>query len=276
MLLTTEKSRRWRRWTVGMLVLLTAGYALYARGEFPHGGSLPGLALGVLALLLVGVLLYYGVRKRRYRGGSGSLETWLQSHLYLGVLSLFVVLFHSGFRFEDDMAVAAFAVLVLVVLTGLFGAVLYTTLPRVLTEVQGDASPEEVSDDVHRLRRSMARLAEGRSATFRRIRESLDRELEPREWGGWRLVLRPVRRREASGDWTELLRRVEPDEQEDLREMLVRSRQAKELLQRLRLQQRYKNLMEAWLYLHVPLSLGLVVLVAAHVVAVVYYRGWAL
>lgn len=276
MLLTTEKSRRWRRWTLVLLVLLTAGYALYARGEFAHGGSLPGLVLGVLALVLVFVLLYYGVRKRRYRGGSGSLETWLQSHLYLGILSVFVVLFHSGFRFEDDMAVAAFAVLALVVLTGLFGAVLYTTLPRVMTEVQGDASPEEISDDVHRLRRSMARLAEGRSDTFQRIHRGLDLELQPREWSGWKLVLRPVRRREASGDWTELLRRVEPDEQEDLREMLVRFRQAKELLQRLRLQQRYKNLMEAWLYLHVPLSVGLVVLVAAHVVAVVYYRGWTL
>jgi hypothetical protein len=35
--------------------------------------------------------------------------------------------------------------------------------------------------------------------------------------------------------------------------------------------QRYINLMGAWLYLHVPLSFALLVALAAHLIAVLYY-----
>lgn len=278
MLLTTRKSSRWRLWVFLLFLALTAAYVWAAWGRFPHGGSWPGIAFGTLAALLVGLLLWYGVRKRQYTSRWGTLEDWLQSHIYLGLLSVAVVLYHSGFRFEDKVAVAAFVVLVLVVLTGLFGAILYTTVPRILTEVQGDASPEEVSAEVQRYLRSMERLADGKSATFRKVQESLAQELRPGRLSGWRILFRSTRlgrRRAGDGgdDWTELLRRVGKEEQDDLRELLVRSRQAKEQLQRLVAQQKYKNLLDVWLWAHVPLSLALVVLVLAHLVAVFYYRG---
>lgn len=279
MLLTTRESARWRWRVLVLFLVLTAAYLFYAWGRFPHGGSWPGIALGTLAALLILLLLWYGVRKRQYQSRWGTLEAWLQSHVYLGLLSVAVVLYHSGFRFQDKVAVAALVVLVLVVLTGLFGAILYTTVPRILTDVQGDAGPEEISSEVQRFLRSMDRLAEGKSATFRRVHDSLVRELRPRPLSGWRILFRSARvgrRRTAEdggGEWTELLRRVGKEEQDDLRELLVRSRQAKEQLQRLVAQQKYKNLLDVWLYAHIPLSLALVVLVLAHLVAVFYYRG---
>jgi len=281
MLLTTRESARWRRWVFGLFVALTALYVLYRFRQFPHGGSWPGIAFGILATVLILLLLWYGVRKRQYHSRWGTMETWLQSHVYLGLLSVVVVLYHAGFRFQDKVAVAALVVLALVVLTGLFGAILYTTVPRILTDVQGDASPEEISDEIQRFTRSMARLTEGKSPTFRRIHERLVKELEPRPLSGWRVLFRSARlRTRGSGggtggdDWTELLRQVGSEEQDDLRELLVRSRQAKEQLQRLVAQQKYKNLLDVWLYTHIPLSLALVVLVAAHLVAVFYYWGF--
>jgi len=42
-------------------------------------------------------------------------------------------------------------------------------------------------------------------------------------------------------------------------------------VERLIAQQRYRNLLGAWLYLHVPLSIALLALVAAHLAAVFYY-----
>src|SRR5256885_3406594 len=44
------------------------------------------------------------------------------------------------------------------------------------------------------------------------------------------------------------------DEQEEIRQLLVVSRQRKELLIRLIYQQRYKNVLESWLYIHIPRS----------------------
>lgn len=277
MLLTTRKSARWRLGVFVAFLVLTAVYVVYRFRQFPHGGSWTGIGFGILATLLIALLLWYGVRKRQYGSRWGTMETWLQSHVYLGLLSWVVVLYHSGFRFQDKVAVAALVVLTLVVVTGLFGAILYTTVPRMLTDVQGDATPEEISGEVQRFTRSMTRLAEGKSATFQRVYRSLTEELAPRSLSGWRILFRSARLTgRGAGDgseWTELLRRVGPGEQDELREMLVRSRQAKEQLQRLVAQQKYKNLLEVWLYVHIPLSLALVVLVLAHLVAVFYYRG---
>ena len=60
-------------------------------------------------------------------------------------------------------------------------------------------------------------------------------------------------------------------EQEELRQLLVLSRQRRELHQRLLAQQRYRNQLEVWLYLHLPLSLALVALVAAHLIGVFFF-----
>lgn len=278
MLLTTRESRRWRRWSLVALVVLGGLYVWQARRGFVHGGSPFGLTLGFVAFALLLLLMLYGVRKRRYRSTAGRMEVWLQSHVYLGLLCLAVALLHSGFRFADRVAVAALVAMAAVVLTGLLGAVLYTAVPRLLTEVESDLGVAEIGERLNQLAASMARLAAGKSALFGRIQRSVLAESLPGRLAGWKLVLRRARPRAAAGDgtppaWEALLDRVDAGEREDLRRLLVLSRQHKELHQKLRYQQRYRNLLDVWLWLHLPLSLVLLVLVVVHAAAALYYRG---
>jgi hypothetical protein len=70
--------------------------------------------------------------------------------------------------------------------------------------------------------------------------------------------LAPARKKsQQDADWARLIGLVPRDEQEELRQMLVVSRQRKELLLRLIYQQRYKNVLEFWLYIHVPFTIAL-------------------
>lgn len=272
MFLSSAKNRRWR-WVA--LLLFAAALAAFlwerASGRFQHGGSVLGLVLGVAAAALVVWLLFFAVRKRAYKSTLGTLEGWLHAHVWLGVLSAFLVLLHSGFRFEDKVALSAFLVLLGVVATGVLGAYLYQSLPRRLTGVESNLTGEEISADLNRMAASMARLASGRSADFQRIHAALLAETTPRVLAGWRLLFSPPQAREGGKGWEGLLGRVESGEREDLRRLLVLARQHKELHQRLAVQQRYRNLLDAWLWLHVPLSLALVVLLAAHVAAALYW-----
>lgn len=278
MLLTGRESARWRSVALVLFVLLTGAYLWWHRETgFAHGGSDFGLVAGIAALALILLLLFFGVRKRMYASRRlGRLEAWLLSHVWLGLLSVVLVLFHSGFRFEDGVAVAALVVLVLVVVTGAFGAVLYTTVPRLLTEVSGNLPPERVSADLHRIESSMARLAEGRSDVFARVHRALVTRARPGPLAGWRILFgRPPSPREAlPRGVTERLRLVSEGEREALEQLLVLSRQHRELHQRLVLERRYVNLLQAWLYLHVPLSLALLVLALVHAGAAFYYGGW--
>jgi hypothetical protein len=264
----------WRRIFILLLAGTTASYIWYVRNEYPHGGSRMGIAYGVAGTLLILLETFFGIRKRWYRSRFGTLEQWLQSHIYLGVLVIIVLLFHTGGRFNDTIAVTTFVLVAIVVASGIFGAILYVTVPRLLTEVESNLSVEEISEQLNQLARSMARIASGKSSPFQRIYSELMRESDPGWLAGWRLLFARMRERKSpiAGDWSKLLALVGNDEEDELRQMLVISRQRKELLLRLIYQQRYKNFLEAWLYVHVPFTIAVFVFAAVHIVAVFYYR----
>ena len=263
----------WRRIFVVLVIASTASYFYYSRREFPHGGSRWGLGYGIAAYALILLLAFFGIRKRWYRTRFGTLEQWLQSHIYLGLLVLLILFFHTGGRFNDKIAVTTFILAAIVIVSGIVGAIFYVAIPRLLTEVESNLTVEEISNQLNQLGKQMARVASDQSAPFQRIYLELMRESTPGWLAGWRLLFTRMRRRESQmpRDWTTLLSLVPKDEQEDLRSMLVLSRQRKELLLRLIFQQRYKNLLESWLYVHVPVTIALLVFAVVHIVAVFYY-----
>jgi len=284
MLPRTTATARWRRAWLLAGAALTVSYVFFALRGFQHGGSPVGLVYGTLGLLAVLVLLYFGVRKRSYRSTWGTLDGWLQSHIYLGILSAFVILLHTGFRFQDRVAVAAYAALLVVVGSGILGASFYTSVPRRLSEVESDLTPAELAAQVKQLAEGMARVAASRSQPFQQVCQGLLAESLPGRLAGWRMLFSRAgpggpaggaagarAAGAATAPWAVHLTRVPPEEQEELRQLLVLSRQRNEMLQRLIVQQRYRNLMGAWLYIHLPLSIALLVLIAAHLVAVFYY-----
>src|SRR6266446_3909201 len=106
----------WRRIFLVLLIAVVATYYWYARGgEFPHGGSTIGIAYGIAGSALIVLLALFGVRKRAYRSTFGTLEQWMQSHIYLGILALVILVFHAGGRFNDKVAVATLILVAIVV-----------------------------------------------------------------------------------------------------------------------------------------------------------------
>ena len=262
----------WRRIFFLLLIAFTASFVWYARNEYPHGGSRWGLAYGTIGFFLCYLLAFFGVRKRWYRSTFGTVEQWMQSHIYLGILVLVILLFHTGGRFHDKVAVATLILVAIVVASGVLGAILYVTVPRLLTEVESNLTIDEISAQLNQLAKQMARIASGKSAPFQRIYNQLIREDAPGWLAGWRLLFRRMRiGTPRAADWTSLLTLVQKDEQEEIRQLLVVSRQRKELLIRLIYQQRYKNALESWLYIHIPFTILLLLFAIVHVVAAFYY-----
>jgi len=263
----------WRRIFVVLLIAAAGSYFWYIRNEFPHGGSRYGLIYGIIGFFLCYLLAFFGIRKRWYRSTFGTIEQWLQSHIYLGILVLVILFFHTGGRFNDKIAVTTFVLVAVVVLSGILGAILYVTVPRLLTEVESNLTVEEISEQLNQLAKSMARTASGRSTAFQRIYNELMRESKPGWLAGWRLLISRMRKKpnEGPGAWAKMLSLVPKEEQEELRNMLVVARQRREFLLRLIYQQRYKNVLEAWLYIHVPFTIALLVFAVVHVAAVFYY-----
>jgi dihydropyrimidine dehydrogenase (NAD+) subunit PreT len=88
-------------------------------GSWGHGIGI--LATGVMLLNFI-----YPVRKRaRWLKRKGSIAPWLRFHVFVGLLTPPVILFHSAFQWGNPLATATYVSLVVVVVTGLVGRYIY-------------------------------------------------------------------------------------------------------------------------------------------------------
>jgi hypothetical protein len=63
----------------------------------------------------------------------GRAQTWMRGHLWLGLLSLPMILFHGGFHLGGPLTTVLMALLIFVVASGLFGAALQHYMPKMIT-----------------------------------------------------------------------------------------------------------------------------------------------
>jgi hypothetical protein len=151
-----------RGWAIASLILFavfTAVYAVYATNapSGPTGGSAFGLAFGVIGLAFMIFAALLGARKRVPTWRIGRAQAWMRGHLWLGLLSLPVILFHGGFHFGGTLTSALMWLLIITVASGVFGAVLQHYVPRVMTT---DVKLETIYDEIGNVRKLLREEAD--------------------------------------------------------------------------------------------------------------------
>jgi len=133
--LIDKSHKRWGLLTGASFVLSGIAYWLYARGTVggPRGGSVPGLWFGIAGSTLMVFAGLIAARKRVPKWRIGSAQFWLRGHLWLGTLSIPLILFHAGFRWGGLLEQLLLLVLAGVVASGAFGLLLQQVLPRQMT-----------------------------------------------------------------------------------------------------------------------------------------------
>ena len=136
-------------WIVGCSVAAVAAVGLHAwlGRDTPRGlggGSRVGLLFGIAgSLLMLGVGLLSVHRRLPVRRRWGRRSTWLRAHLWLGLLSVVLVLCHSGYRWGGPLTIALGLSLAVVTLSGLFGMTVQHLMPRLMTERVTEEAPYE-------------------------------------------------------------------------------------------------------------------------------------
>lgn len=134
-MLLDRTHRSWAFLSAVIFAVATASYVIYAemspRG--PTGGSLMGLLYGIVGsafMIFAGLL---AGRKQLPFWRLGSAQFWLRGHLWLGTLSVPLILFHSGFGLGGIVEQLLWAFFAIVVVSGFFGLAMQHLLPRLLT-----------------------------------------------------------------------------------------------------------------------------------------------
>ena len=150
-----------RGWFIGSaaaLAVATAVYVPYAlhSPQGPRGGSAIGLVYGItgfLFMLFAGVL---GLRKKFPVWRVGRAQTWMRGHLWLGLLSFPLILFHGGFHFGGSLTRMLMWLFVFVWVSGILGAALQHFMPRFQT---AQLPMETIYEQIDRVRSQLAEEA---------------------------------------------------------------------------------------------------------------------
>lgn len=88
-----------------------------------------GSGYGWIAAMLIVLNLSYLIRRRFGGARLGSMQKWLDAHVFTGLLASVLVSFHSSFQVRTPLAAISTLSLATVVLTGLLGRFLYALAP---------------------------------------------------------------------------------------------------------------------------------------------------
>ncbi len=157
----THKSWLWV--TLALMVLSAAAYILFSvRGAYgPRGRTVAGLAFGIAGygmMLFAGLL---GARKHWPILRIGRTQWWMRGHLWLGTLSLALILFHGEFTFRGPLTALLMTLLFIVVVSGWVGAAIQHFVPKMMTtRVPMETIYEEIPHVREQLRMEADRLVE--------------------------------------------------------------------------------------------------------------------
>lgn len=295
-----KTQRSWLITTVMITVISSVGYIFYANTipGGPDGGSVIGLVYGFLGTAMILFAGFLGGRKKLILLRVGSLSWWMRGHLWLGALSLPMILFHAAFSFGGLLTSTLMWLLFIIIVSGVVGAIIQHALPGVMTDQVNQEHTHEQSNkmrwglrlDAYELVASVCGPLE--EASYERTElESFTgtpprepKKVDPVEGGAaikavYIHTILPYLHNPRNGSATlssmvratmlfdNLKPGVDPSKHDVIDDL---ANVCSELRQQTR-QIRLHRILHGWLLLHIPLSMALMVLMLVHAVMALYY-----
>ena len=98
------------------------------------GGTPLGLIFGTIALAIFVFAALLGVRKKIVLWRIGTVQRWLRAHIWLTLLTIPLVILHSGFRLGGPMTTLIIILYVVVMVSGIYGLALQHYMPAIMME----------------------------------------------------------------------------------------------------------------------------------------------
>jgi hypothetical protein len=239
------------------------------------GGTPLGLVLGTISLGIFVFAALLGLRKKLPFLPLGNVQRWLRGHIWLTLLTIPLVLLHSGFRLGSPMTTTLMALYAIVMVSGIYGLMLQHKLPTMMKE---SLPAEIVFEQIPNVRAQLCGAA-----------EKLHRSLKEQATSGSAVVATDVSQEEVLAGFIEqrLLPYLRARRGEKYR--LGHAREADEIFRHLKLrvdeiyrarvdemrrwceerrltdtQVRMQYWLNGWLFVHVPLSFLLLLMTVWH------------
>lgn len=116
---------------------VAAGFRFFGEtppGHATIGGTPLGLVFGTIAFGIFIFASLLGLRKKLPHFPLGHVQTWLRAHIWLTILTVPLVLLHSGFHWGSPMTTLLMGLYAVVMLSGFYGLFLQQKMPQWMKE----------------------------------------------------------------------------------------------------------------------------------------------
>lgn len=273
----THRNFFWLKLSAALVVGLIVLYIFVPLPNQHFGSSWLGYTLGTVGALLILWLTALGMRKRAITPGPWSLKAWTSAHVYLGLALSVIGTLHSGFDLGWNVHTLAWALMMLVILSGAFGIYVYAVLPRSLSanryDEDGAITEKQMIEQLRSLDRQIHDAAQPLDpADAALVEQSLDDD--PFAGNVWNRVTGryPNCQTRMAASKLREARAYRPRKADDPLDRVDALLTRKEgVLARLRRHLKLKSWLQAWLYVHVPVTFALIAALSAHIVSVFFY-----
>jgi len=246
-----------------------AGYVMIDQEPRPNGGSWYGYTLGTLGVALIIWLSLLGVRKRRINPGAWSLKAWTSAHVYLGLSLIVIGTLHTGFQIGWNVHTLAYVLMLLVIVTGIYGVIVYAALPASLSANRKEMTRAQMLGALTAIDRQLDSAAQplGRQQAdlvIAALGQDVFHGGALGRLSGYYPGCATARALARFGSRPA----NDPASSERVLALLEKRR---EQLDQIRGALRIRAMLEIWLFIHIPLTIALIAALTAHVISVFYY-----
>lgn len=238
-----------------------------------NGGSWLGYTLGTIGAGLIVWLALLGIRKRAMTRGRWSLKAWTSAHVYLGLALIVVGTLHTGFQLGWNVHTLAWVLMMLVIVSGIYGITVYAVLPQGLSDSRSEMTGPQMINSVSQFDKQLQHAAQPLSDSDSAIvLGSLGQD--PFGGSAWRRLTGNYRNdpnRDALAYMRDRLEEVPVKERPAVEQVVDLLEKKAAALSRLRGYIQRRGLLEVWLFVHVPLTFVLIAALFAHIISVFFY-----
>jgi hypothetical protein len=248
-----------------LVTLLYLGVTLLWQ-QVPAASEFIGHSLGILGfILMLSTETLYSLRKRTRSARWGRMASWLEFHIYTGLVGPFLVLLHSSWKF-NGLAGIVTLLMVIVVLSGFFGRYIYTAVPRTADGVEVAAST--LAQEINHAQQQIEAGLKDQPAEFQTLlKRSAMNEHQGVVFIFGRFFYDLVDRLR----WWSALRRINPQLRQQAVDLQGLVRQRSNLRSQLSSLALARKLLGVWHAVHIPIGMALFTAAFVHIVGAIYY-----
>jgi hypothetical protein len=235
----------------------------------PAASSLFGQAIGIVGfILMIMTESLYSLRKRSRNARWGRMSTWMQFHIFTGLVGPYMVLLHTSWKFHG-LAGVVMLLTVVIVASGFAGRYIYTAIPRT-----ADGVEIELGELVRQIAAiddalSLWNVAQPQAPSALRFRLALNPSA-----GSTDLTLGLG---SAVSDWIERWRwkvqerHLDPVIRDQARKLERLAKRRQTLRRQVASLAAARQMLSLWHVVHVPIGIALFTAASIHAVAAIYF-----